>query len=468
MKRVALLLALLAACGGGGGTTPPDGAPPADANPPDASGSCADNDDCTGLDDGCMQGVCEEGTCTTAPVADFTGCEDGSFCTVDDICMVGACVAGRARYCASPDDCHLGVCDEDADACGAVTSNDGGACISDEPCAATAVCNAGDCVPNSTIDCSFLNDACNTASCTAGIGCEIAPSNEGGVCSDGLYCTALDHCAAGDCIPGDPIQCTPAGEECQISLCDESTNLCTPQNAGNGSGCDDDNSCTTAETCTGGACGGGTPANPGAQCDDHDACTVGTTCGAGVCGAPTSTIATCTSGDGCCPATCNNTNDSDCLWWASGVQEDVAPSTLVGWTLCYSADYGDTTALSTILATCTGTKLLMACRPTGFSDFTLLAMGDRASVLFDCGTQVNCTSQNNGVGWYFANSYSWGFAPGGEPVNRNSCDYDTGSQTVPDKRMCWHSENGNLATGYRCGTAISFDAGWQRLVYQAP
>ena len=110
----------------------------------------------------------------------------------------------------------------------------------------------------------------------------------------------------------------------------------------------------------------------------------------------------------------------------------------------------------------------MACRPTGAATYTLLAMGPRLDVLFDCGSQNNCTEQSNGVGWYYSTSYSWGFAPGGQSVNRSSCDYNDGSQQSPELRMCWHTGGGNINQGYRCG-ANDLNGGfnWERVVYEA-
>jgi hypothetical protein len=95
-------------------------------------------------------------------------------------------------------------------------------------------------------------------------------------------------------------------------------------------------------------------------------------------------------------------------------------------------------------------------------------MAERADVLFDCGTQVNCTQQANGVGFYYSDQYSWGFAPGGEPVNRSSCDYNDGTQTQPELRMCWHTYDGNFEGGYRCGSNdLNGANNWERLVFHA-
>jgi hypothetical protein len=128
--------------------------------------------------------------------------------------------------------------------------------------------------------------------------------------------------------------------------------------------------------------------------------------------------------------------------------------------------------VASILAACTQAHLLMACRPTGNSVLTLAAAGLRVDVTFDTGTG-NVTHDANGVSWYFNNSYSWGFAPGGDPVTRSSCDTQASSINAAgvdgDKRLCWHSSGGNINSGWRCGSTDSiFGATFDRLVYQAP
>src|SRR5438874_1328759 len=100
----------------------------------------------------------------------------------------------------------------------------------------------------------------------------------------------------------------------------------------NGTTCNDNNACTSGETCQSGSCGRPTSPvtctaldqchvprtfptrrsaglNPnkanGSTCDDNNACTSGETCQSGSCGSPTSTV-TCTALDQCHVAgTCN-------------------------------------------------------------------------------------------------------------------------------------------------------------------
>jgi hypothetical protein len=157
-------------------------------------------------------------------------------------------------------------------------------------------------------------------------------------------------------------------------------------------------------------------------------------------------------------------NDSDCLFWQSGVLQNVAPATLTGWSQCYSDTYNVSLqgVLPNVLQMCSKNKLLLACAPVNAPKYTLVAMGLRSDVLFDCGSGSNCTHQANGVGWYYSNNWSWGFANAGDQVQRNECDVAAGPL-----RLCWHTVNG--AGGYRCcdTTGLNGDASWKRYVYQA-
>jgi hypothetical protein len=166
---------------------------------------------------------------------------------------------------------------------------------------------------------------------------------------------------------------------------------------------------------------------------------------------------------------CNLNNDADCLYWAPGVLQNLDPALLSGWTKCWSGTYDQNQpAMQTILSQCDKSKLLLACRPLGQATFTLAAMAPRVDVLFPCGVQPNCTKQSNGVGWYFDASFSWGFAPGNLPVNRNSCDFDNGGVISPELRMCWHTGNNSMNTGYRCGNNdLNSNPMWERIVYEA-
>ncbi|CAF1679703.1 unnamed protein product, partial [Adineta ricciae] len=74
-----------------------------------------------------------------------------------------------------------------------------------------------------------------------------------------------------------------------------------------------------------------------------------------------------------------------------------------------------------------------------------------------------CTHIANGVGWYYSDSYSWGFVSGGDNVTRNH--YDSAS-TNAIYRLCWHTKNDG---GYRYGstTLLNNNTSWEKVIYHA-
>ena len=152
----------------------------------------------------------------------------------------------------------------------------------------------------------------------------------------------------------------------------------------------------------------------------------------------------------------------------SGAQLNVDPTTLPnGWSQCYNDTYAiflTPNLLATILSACNKSKLMLGCRPVGNSLLTLAAMGLRSDVLYNCSSISNCTHVANGVGWYYSDSFSWGFVNGTDAVTRNSCDTVFTNQ---DYRLCWHT--GTSIGGYRCGsnTALSYTTTYERVIYHS-
>ena len=148
----------------------------------------------------------------------------------------------------------------------------------------------------------------------------------------------------------------------------------------------------------------------------------------------------------------------------AGVRENT-PDANIGaqWRQCHQSLYGNNAAgLSAIVNACAGNRIMYGCRPVGAANWTLLAQGARANVFRDTG-QGNVTTRDNGVEWYYNNSYSLGFAPEGNAVSRNSCDTQAGNGHL---RMCWHSGGDAMNSGYRCGNNfLNGNNAWERKIW---
>ncbi|CAF3746296.1 unnamed protein product [Adineta steineri] len=137
------------------------------------------------------------------------------------------------------------------------------------------------------------------------------------------------------------------------------------------------------------------------------------------------------------------------------------------WSLCYNDTYNvilNSSILIPILGICNKQKLMLGCRPVGSSLLSVAAMGLRGDVLYSCGMSTSCTHVANGVGWYFAYEYSWGFVNNNDIVYRSACDT---ASTNPIYRLCWDTISAH--GGYRCGNIIDLSSSttYQRVIYHS-
>ncbi len=84
-------------------------------------------------------------------------------------------------------------------------------------------------------------------------------------CEDGLKCTTGTVCSNGNCIGGAPIDCEDQNP-CTNDSCNEQAGGCV--NVANTSPCNDNDSCTTSDTCANKVCSGAIK-----SCDDGEVCT---------------------------------------------------------------------------------------------------------------------------------------------------------------------------------------------------
>ncbi len=279
--------------------------------------------DCSGLDDACNLGVCNEtlGTCETAPANEGGTCDDLNPCTENDSCASGVC-AGTPKDCSSLDSaCSVGVCNASTGVCEALPANEGNNCDDGDNCTMLDACTNGVCA-GAAVDCSGLNDGCNVGACNAGTGfCEAIPANEGGGCDDGDLCTTLDACTNGVCV-GSAVDCSSLDDQCLVGACNPSTGVCESVSANEGGICSDGDLCTTNDACTNGLCEGEfvdcsgldddcnlgvcasstgfceqVAVNESGGCDDGDLCTENDACADGIC---EGTTVDCSGLDGMC------------------------------------------------------------------------------------------------------------------------------------------------------------------------
>jgi C1A family cysteine protease len=275
--------------------------------------------DCSSLSDQCNTGVCNENTdqCQKQIKPNGQPCDDGRFCNEGESCQSGACVGGHAKSCAQLDDqCNIGTCSEDQDACIALYGwSEGRGCSDGFYCTTGDTCQTGSCLGGAARDCSsaITVPACQSANCNDQTdSCEALAANEGADCDDEKYCTIDDVCTAGACM-GSSRDCSGLVTEpqCQSFSCDELGGRCLIQSTNENQPCADGLFCTVGEVCKQGSCGSGIardcssvltepqcqvancdegtdacnalPANDGESCDDGAFCNVGELCLNGEC-----------------------------------------------------------------------------------------------------------------------------------------------------------------------------------------
>ena len=235
---------------------------------------CDDGNACT-LNDACAEGACQAGTakpcddqkdCTVdscdpktgdclydAKVYEGKNCPgDGDACTVSDKCVAGECVIGKPKDCSDGDGCTADVCDPKTAKCSNEQMKPGAACNDGSLCTYKDVCDDKAKCVGTEVPC-FDDKACTVDACVAATGqCTYTPIKPGESCDDGDLCTIGDKCDdAGDCVVGLPKVCTDSNA-CTEDGCDAKTGKCAfPSFVGP---CDDKDSCTQGERCTGGQC----------------------------------------------------------------------------------------------------------------------------------------------------------------------------------------------------------------------
>ncbi len=208
----------------------------------------------------CME--CVTAVSTSAWTADDTNpCDDGSLCTLDDVCRAGECV-GRPVDCDDGNPCTDDSCDPATGQC--VHTDNAAPCDDLDPCSVGDFCEAGVCRRGADENDCDDGNPCTLNGCQPGVGCTAIPLDEG-ECDDGSVCTTSDRCERGRCV-GDPLPCNDANP-CTDNICDP---LDGCQFIPNTDACDDLNPCTVGDFCANGEC---RPGQASRDCDDGNPCT---------------------------------------------------------------------------------------------------------------------------------------------------------------------------------------------------
>ena len=150
-------------------------------------GGCNDEDPCT--DDSCDP---ETGFCTAAPATGGEACNDGSVCTLDDICVNGAC-NGTTFKCDDANLCTTDSCDPEQ---GCIHSLNEAPCDDGNICTTSDYCHLGNCLGGGQFPCDD-NNPCTTDGCKPAAGCEYEAKEDGTPCGD-----ELGVCHQGTCLGG--------------------------------------------------------------------------------------------------------------------------------------------------------------------------------------------------------------------------------------------------------------------------
>ncbi len=187
-------------------------------------------------------------------------CDDGNACTMGDKCVDGGCDYSGLTNCDDENECTTDVCDPKL---GCVHLHNSAPCEDGSVCTVLDVCDQGICVGGQTITCNDDN-LCTDDSCDPDGGCLFVPNAV--PCTDGNVCTVADQCSEGICVSGNALDCDDQNV-CTDESCHPESGCIHTANDGN---CDDDNACTedSCDEVTGCV---NTPID--ANCNDNNACT---------------------------------------------------------------------------------------------------------------------------------------------------------------------------------------------------
>lgn len=220
---------------------------------------------------GCPAAPTTSGTETGDESSSSTGGGGATSTTGDPVMTSTSAEAGESSSSSSssgepPPSCDDGIQNQkesDLDCGGPCPACPQGQACNDNDDCATEACDAGICVVPKCLndaDCSALDGVCTRGACED-FDCKAVPGDEGEPCEDNDPCSVSSTCQAGACATAEAIDCSGLDSPCTQGLCDPNSGACLVEDLIDGTKCDDDNSCTSLESCKAGSC---VTAEPGA------------------------------------------------------------------------------------------------------------------------------------------------------------------------------------------------------------
>jgi len=252
-----------------------------------SSCECQIDVDCPDDNNPCTNAICNANyECENIPANEGLTCDDGFFCTINDRCSAGTCIADQMPT-GDGIACTIDGCDE---ILGILNLPDNSLCDDDlycngqETCDVLLDCQQGTPPSGDEIDCTI--DNCDEATNTT------TSSINDFFCQDGSWCNGAEICSLlFDCQPMPDINCNDY-VDCSVDTCSERGDL--NDNVGEclhdaaicdcsiDSDCDDQNYCTD-DICNANYECEYTDANEGIACDDGFFCTENDRCSVGEC-----------------------------------------------------------------------------------------------------------------------------------------------------------------------------------------
>lgn len=199
---------------------------------------CNDNNPCT--NDACLPGT------GCAHTNNTNTCDDADVCTIGETCINGQCTPASHLDCDDGDVCTDNPCDPLA---GCMTEFNTAPCEEGDFCTVEDRCKEGACVAGVPRECTPLNDCQEVGTCDSAAGaCSYPPKPDGTTCDDGNACSLNDTCKSGTCSDFVPVVCPPPANEClNAGVCNPLTGSCEYSlfggdldGDGQGDRCDDD------------------------------------------------------------------------------------------------------------------------------------------------------------------------------------------------------------------------------------